>query len=175
MRPCSSKYAIASPPRRIRGKIRCDPRTRRSGAPLRDCAVGREMDMSRRDHSAYVVSGVMDSEGDDPGRWTEPKAKLKFDLYPAPAVFSAKFWVPDFVAKTAQRTLLILVSGKQIGAIPLAKDGLNEIALPCAADLIGQSGFTIVDMNVENPYKDQSGQAFGVVLMRAGFEYQERK
>ncbi len=70
---------------------------------LKEYTVGREMEISRRDHVAYVVSGVMDSDSPDPSRWTTPHAKLKFDLYPAPAEFSAKFWVPDFVAKSGDR------------------------------------------------------------------------
>ena len=72
---------------------------------LKEYTVGREMEIAHPDHAAYVVSGVMDSDSPDPSRWTEPRAKLKFDLYPAPAVFHAKFWVPDFVAKTASRTI----------------------------------------------------------------------
>jgi hypothetical protein len=138
---------------------------------LRDYSVGREMDMARRDYAAYVISGVMGGDSSDSARWTAPEAKLKFDVYPAPAVFSAKFWVPDFVAKTAARTLHVLVDGKTIADYPLNHDGMNEPSFPVPADAISRRGFTIVEMNVENPYKDADGAAFGVVLLRAGFAY----
>lgn len=138
---------------------------------LKDYSVGREMLVARRDHIAYVVSGVMDGASNDPTRWTAPEAKLKFQLYPAPALFSAKFWVPDFVAKTAARTMHILVNGKNIADYPLSKDGMNEPSFPVPTDLITRDGYTIVDMNVEPPYKDKDGTAFGVVLLRAGFTY----
>ncbi len=133
---------------------------------LKDFTVGREMDISRRDHSAYVVSGLQDSDSPHPSRWTDPKATFKFDLYPAPALFKAKFWVPDFVAKSAKRTMHILVNGREIAAYPLDRDGMNEPAFPVPADAITKNGFTVVELNVENPY-----QTFGVVLLKAGFIY----
>ena len=138
---------------------------------LKDYTVGRELDISRRDHAAYIVSGVMDGEGNDPSRWTAPQAKLKFDLYPAPATFSAKFWVPDFVAKTATRTLHILIDGKALADYPLNRDGMNEPSFQVPPELITKNGYTIVDLDVENPYKDPAGNVFGVVLLRAGFNY----
>ena len=139
---------------------------------LKDYSVGREMDISRRDHTAYVVSGVMDGDNPDPSRWTTPHAKLKFDLYPAPAKFTAKFWVPDFVAKTAARTMTISVNGKPVGSLPLSKDGMNEIAFPVASEQITRNGFTIVGMDVSPPWKDAGGIEYGVVLLSAGFHYQ---
>jgi hypothetical protein len=135
---------------------------------LRDYTVGRMMDISRKDHVGYVVSGVMDGDGPGAGRWTEPRAKLKFEVYPASASFTAKFWVPDFVARPTGRKLSILVNGKQAGSVALTKDGMNEIAFPVPRDWITPSGYTIVEMNVDNPYKQ-----FGVVLLKAGFTYCE--
>jgi len=140
---------------------------------LRDYAVGRETDTGRRDFAAYVVSGVSDGEIGNPTRWTSPSAKLKFELYPAPAEFSAKFWLPDFVANSGSRTLAISVNGSEIGVLPLTHEGMNEISYPVPASLISRDGFTLVDMNVTNPYRDKSGQEFGVVLLRAGFRYRQ--
>jgi hypothetical protein len=139
---------------------------------LRDYTVGREMDGEHRDFGAYIVSGVMEGDFGNPTRWTKPRARLKFDLYPAPALFTATFWVPDYVAKTALRTLIVLVNGKEVGSYPLTKDGMNEISFPVPANLITRDGFTLVDMNVVNPYKDAGGAEFGVVLLRAGFAWQ---
>lgn len=141
---------------------------------LKDYGVGREMQVSRRDHAAYLISGVRDGDNTDPTRWTAPHAALKFDLYPAPAVFTAKFWVPDFVAKSAARTLTISVNGKEIGALALSHDGMNEISFPVPADRITLNGFTIVSMDVTNPWKDTGGIEYGVLLLRAGFEYNPR-
>ena len=138
---------------------------------LKDYAVGREMEITRRDHVAYVVSGVMDSDSPDPSRWTTPQARLKFDLYPAAAVFRAKFWVPDFVAKTAVRTMTVSVNGKSVGALPLSHDGMNEIGFAVPASQITLNGFTMVDLDVSNPWKDAGGIEYGVVLLSAGFEY----
>jgi hypothetical protein len=148
-----------------------DPAESRRLHILKDYSVGREMVMARRDHSAYVVSGVMDGDGTDEGRWTAPRATLKFELYPAPAVFSAKFWVPDFVAKSGVRVMHILVNGKALADYPLNRDGMNEPSFPVPAALMTRDGFTIVELNVENPWKDKDGTAFGVVLLRAGFSY----
>jgi hypothetical protein len=139
---------------------------------LKDYAVGREMEITRRDHVAYVVSGVMDSDSPDPSRWTTPRAQLKFDLYPAAAVFHARFWVPDFVAKTATRTMAVSVNGKPVGSQPLSHDGMNEIRFPVPASRITLNGFTIVEVDVTNPWKDAAGVEYGVVLLSAGFEYQ---
>ena len=141
---------------------------------LRDYTVGREMDVTHRDFGAYVVSGVMDGDFNNPTRWTTPHVKLKFDLYPAPALFTAKFWVPDFVAKTSARSLTVLVNGKEVGSLALSKDGMNEISFPVPANFITANGFTIVDMNVANPYRDPAGTEFGVVLLRAGFAWPTR-
>ncbi|HKD05333.1 MAG TPA: hypothetical protein VKB79_05465 [Bryobacteraceae bacterium] len=138
---------------------------------LKDYAVGREMDMSRRDHSAYVISGLMDGDGSQPSRWIAPHAKFKYDLYPADAVFSMKFWVPDFVAKGDTRSLTISVDGAVIGTIPLSHDGMNEIRLPVAAKLITLNGFTMVGIDVNKPWRDKDGVEYGIVLLRAGFEY----
>jgi hypothetical protein len=138
---------------------------------LRDFSVGREMVIARRDYPAYIVSGLIPGDPHDPGRWTEPKTRLKFDVYPAPAIFSTKFWAPDFVTKSGVRTLTILVNGNQIGSVVLTHDGTNQISFPVAAGFISGAGYTIVDMNVDNPYKEPGGQALGVILMNAGFEY----
>jgi hypothetical protein len=142
---------------------------------LADYAVGREVDMGRRDHAAYVVSGLMDGDNPDPSRWTEPKSRYKFDVHPEPTDFHLKFWVPDFITKSGVRKLSILVNGREIGVVPLRKDGINELRFPVPAALISPSGtYTYVDLNVDNPWKDGSGMAFGIILMRAGFDYTPR-
>jgi hypothetical protein len=138
---------------------------------MRDFAVGRQMVIARRDYPAYVISGVNDGDPKDPGRWTQPQARLKFDVYPAPAIFTTKFWAPDFMTKSAVRTLNVLVNGNQIGSLRLSKDGMNEIGFPVPADAISSTGYTIVDMNVDNPWKEPSGERLGVILMEAGFNY----
>ena len=142
---------------------------------LRDYAVAREMDISRRDYAAYVVSGLIDGDITGPSRWTEPRAKFKFDLYPAPTILSLKFWVPDFVAKTAVRKLSIVVNGKEVGTVPLSKDGMNEASFPVPASLISRAGYTFVEMNVAHPYTDEKGDRYGIVLLRAGFTYQPQR
>ncbi|MCU1326477.1 MAG: hypothetical protein JWN34_1847 [Bryobacterales bacterium] len=139
---------------------------------LADYTVGREIDMGRKDHGAYVVSGLMDGDNPDPSRWTEPKSRYKFDVHPELTDFHAKFWVPDFVTRTGQSRLVILVNGHEIGTLPLTKDGSNEIRFPVPASAISPGGtYTYVDLNVEKPWKDPNGMAFGVILMNAGFDY----
>ncbi|MDQ1471587.1 MAG: hypothetical protein QOJ99_3067 [Bryobacterales bacterium] len=66
------------------------------------------------------------------------------------------------------------MNGNEVGSLPLFKDGMNEICFPVPAKFITQNGFTIVDMDVANPYKDPAGNELGVVLMRAGSEYSGR-
>ena len=65
----------------------------------------------------------------------------------------------------------ILVDGKPVADYPLNHDGMNEPSFEVPAADIAKSGFTIVEMDVENPYKDPDGSEFGVVLLRAGFTY----
>ena len=140
-----------------------------------DVTLGRFMSIARKDHSAYIVSGVMDSDSPDPSRWTDPEATFRFDIYPAPAEFHAKFWVPDLVAKTADRQLAILVNGKQVALLPMKQDGMNEIRVPVPAATISRKGYTQVGMNVQNPWKDASGKAYGVVILNAGIDYATMK
>jgi hypothetical protein len=138
---------------------------------LRYYTVGREMDMSNRDRSAYVVSGLQDEERRGESRWMAPHACFKFDLYPAPAIFSTKFWVTDEMAKSANETLSIGVNGTRLRTVPLTQAGMNAVSFPVPGNLISAAGYTLVDMDVANPFKDKNGIKHGVVMLRAGFEY----
>jgi hypothetical protein len=142
---------------------------------LRDYTVGGEMDMSKRDHSAYVVKGLLDSKEQNISRWTLPHAEFKFKVYPVSSNLTVKFWLPDEVARKGQRTLSVLVDGTEVGKIGLSQSGMNEACLPVPARLISPAGYTLVDMDVTNPYKDKNGFELGVVLLRAGFEYAKEK
>ena len=80
--------------------------------------------------------------------------------------------MPDFVAKTGDRELKILVNGHEVGQATLRKDGTNDVRFPMPGSLISPSGeFTFVDLDVSNPWHDASGTAFGVILMNMGFDY----
>jgi hypothetical protein len=83
--------------------------------------------------------------------------------------------LPDEVARKGQRTLSVLVDGTEVGKIGLSQSGMNEACLPVPARLISPAGYTLVDMDVTNPYKDKNGFELGVVLLRAGFEYAKEK
>ena len=136
-----------------------------------DFPVGRFMSIGRKDHVAYILSGVQDSDNPDPSRWTDPSSKYRFDIYPAAAEFHAKFWVPDFVSKTGVRNLEVLVNGHAVGLAPLNHDGMDEIRFPVPASAISRNGFTVVELKVDNPWKDAAGNAFGVIIVNAGFDY----
>ncbi len=136
-----------------------------------DMTLGRFMSIARKDHAAYIISGVMDGDNPDPSRWTAPSSRYRFDLYPAASEFHAKFWVPDFVSKTGARQLTVLVNDHAIGAFPLNHDGMNEIRFPVPASVLSRSGYTQVELKVDNPWKDAAGNAFGVIILNAGFDY----
>jgi hypothetical protein len=138
---------------------------------LKNYSLGRKVEMTHRDHSAYVVSGVRDYDGPDPGRWTEPDAKFKFDVYPASSVYVAKFWISDAIANTRKSLMSISVNGNQIGTILLSHQGMNEVNFPVAADQISRKGISVVEMKVQNPWRDRDGMEYGVILLSAGFEY----
>jgi len=70
--------------------------------------------------------------------------------------------------------MTVTVNGKQIGSLPLSRDGMNQIQFPVSPDQITLNGFTIVDLDVANPWKDAATE-YGVVLLNAGFEYQPRR
>jgi hypothetical protein len=136
---------------------------------LRDYSVAREMDMSRADHSAYVVSGLKDVESDQPARWTDPRARFKFKLHEAPTIFTAKFWVPEVVALPSGRNLSILLNDRELGAVSLDKPGMNEVRYSVPPNIVRENEYTFVEMNVTNPYVDADHVEYGVVLLRAGF------
>ncbi|MEQ1949563.1 MAG: hypothetical protein ABL995_20395 [Bryobacteraceae bacterium] len=141
---------------------------------LRNYTVGRSVAFYRPDHSAYVVSGVKDFDGPDEGRWTEPKATLKFDLYPADTTLAVRYWVAPFVAEGPEKTLTVRVNGNAVGATSLSESGEKEIRLPVKAAQISALGFTLVDLEVDHPYKDPGGEEFGIILFQVGFEYKSR-
>ena len=125
---------------------------------LRGYKVGREMDIARPDHSAYVVSGLMDGADNLPSRWTAPRAEFKFQprdqAESPPTAFTAKYWVAPFVAAApAVRTLSVLVDGQLIGKLKLDQDGMKDIRLPVPGKFLRESGYTLVEMDVDNPYK----------------------
>lgn len=136
---------------------------------LRNYQVTNEMDMTRRDHSAYVVYGLKDGTGPETYRWTAPKAKFKFKLGPSPTVVTAKIFIPEFL-KSNERVLILRVNGQEVGRFPFSKDGIQEITFKIPRIVSSGSGYTFLDMDVENPYKDEKG-VYGVVLLRAGFDY----
>ena len=138
---------------------------------LADYAVGRFMDIARRDHAAYVVSGLMDGDSPEPSRWTAPKLSLKYELAPVPCDFYMKFWAPDFVTKSGKRTLSLVINGKELSAIPLEHDGMNEFRMPVPPSAITPAGYTMVDLIVQNPWKDTNNIEYGVIILKAGFEY----
>jgi hypothetical protein len=137
---------------------------------LRNYTVGRHMSIMSRDHGAYVVSGVLDGEMGNPGRWTKDKATLKFDLYPADSVFSLRYFVADPVV-AQKETLTISINGNPAGVISLDTAGLKDSTFAVPAKWITRNGFTLVDLTVSNPFRDAGGNLLGVVLSSAGFEY----
>lgn len=136
---------------------------------LRNYTVGSEVDMRRADRSAYAVFGLKDEDSAEPSRWLASTAQFKFRPAAGSRFFTIKFWVPDFVAKPQSRTLMILVNGTQIGSVRLTKEGTNQDTFAIPATLLRKEGFTLVDINVSNPYKDAEGNDYGVILFRMGF------
>jgi hypothetical protein len=140
---------------------------------LRYYSVGFETRFANLDHSAYVVSGIMDGGGYDSGRWTEPRATLKFRV-PArgSTVLTTDFYVADLLVTNPPRTLSIFVGGSQVGIVQLTHEGEQRLRWPIESSLINPpTKFTMVDFAVDNPYTDADGQAFGVVLTHVGFEF----
>ena len=135
---------------------------------LRDYAPGRHFDTARGDGIGYVVSGVR-ALGRK-GWWTAGSAKLKFDLYPADALLRLRFWVPDNVASGAVRHLSVVVGGETVGYVELTQRELNEVRFPVSSRSLNGSGFTIVELNVDDPVRE-GGEEFGVVLLSADFDY----
>ena len=141
---------------------------------LQDYLPGKTFDTERLDHTGYIVSGITDSSRRGAGYWTARSARLKFDLYPADATLTLKFWLPNFVATGEQRNLSVIVGGETIGNVALSHAGENTAELHAPARLINPSGFTILEMNVDRPYV-KDGQEFGVVLLLADFKYAEKR
>lgn len=137
---------------------------------LEDYAPGRYFDTDRRDRIGYVVSGILVAAPRTGGWWTTRAAKLKFDLYPADSTLALKFWVPHMVATGKKRTLSVLVSGNPVGTAPLTHEGMNELRFEVPARTINVSGFTILELDVDDPYMEGS-QDFGIIILRAGFDY----
>jgi hypothetical protein len=136
---------------------------------LEDYQPGRLFDARRMDSVGYPVSGLIDCDRSSGSCWTTRATRLKFDLYPADSRLRVRFWVPDYVAN-ADRRLAISVDEEYVGTVPLTKAGENDVEFAVPARAIDASGFTVLKMDVDNPYT-KDGQEYGVVLMSAGFDY----
>jgi hypothetical protein len=137
---------------------------------LQDYAPGRYFDVDRADRAGYAVSGLLTSGRRGDGWWTMRSAKLKFDVYPADSILMLKFYVSHAVAAGKTRNLSVIVDGVAVGTVALAHEGMNDLRFPVPARLINNAGFTILELDVDDPYTEGS-QEYGVVVMRAGFEY----
>ncbi len=136
---------------------------------LRYASVGSEMSFGSIDHFGYVVSGIIDNNSHDPGRWTEQKAILKFHVWPMDAILSSDMFIPKGVIATPPRNLSVLVNGTQVGVVPLSREGGQQIRFPVRSSLVTKDGFTLVEFAVDRPYRE-GNQDYGVILVHVGFE-----
>jgi hypothetical protein len=139
---------------------------------LRHYQAGRHMNILNRDHGAYIVSGVIEGEPDNPGRWTKEKATLKFDIYPADAKLTIRYFVADAIL-AQHESLTVAVNGNEAGKVALDSTGSKENSFAIPAKWISPGGYTLVDLSVSNPYRDVTGQLLGVVLTSADFDYRQ--
>jgi hypothetical protein len=137
---------------------------------LKDFTPGRTFDTAHADSIGYVVSGVRSMGQGSGGWWTMRSARLKFDVYPADSVLSLEFFVPHTVATGRKRELSVIVDGQPAGTVDLANEGMNHQRFPVPAQAINRSGYTIVELNVDDPYTEGAEQ-YGVVLLQAAFDY----
>jgi hypothetical protein len=137
---------------------------------LKDFTPGRTFDTAHADSIGYVVSGVRTLGQGSGGWWTMRSARLKFDVYPADSVLSLEFFVPDTVATGKRRELSVIVDAETAGTVDLTKEGMHHDRFPVPARTINGSGFTIVELNVDDPYSEGDEQ-YGVVLRQAAFDY----
>ncbi len=137
---------------------------------LQDYLPGRHFDSNRIDHAAYLVSGFLDSGRRSAGYWTTRSATLKFDIYPADSRLKLKFWLPDDEVTGLGRNLSAFVDGEVVGTAALIHSGENNADFAVPAHAINASGFTILELNVNKPYR-KDNQEYGVVLSEAGFDY----
>jgi hypothetical protein len=74
------------------------------------------------------------------------------------------------VATGKQRLLSVMVEGQSAGTVDLTKEGMHRDRFPVPARAINRSGYTIVELNVDDPYREGDEQ-YGVVLRQAAFDY----
>jgi hypothetical protein len=137
---------------------------------LKDYTPGRTFNTEHADSIGYVVSGVRTLGQGSNGWWTMQSGRLKFDVYPADSVLTLEFFVPHTVATGKQRLLSVIVDGEKAGTVDLTKEGMHDDQFPVPARAINASGFTIVELNVDDPYREGDEQ-YGVVLREAAFDY----
>jgi len=137
---------------------------------LKDYTPGRTFNTEHADSIGYVVSGVRTLGQGSGGWWTMQSGRLKFDVYPADSVLKLEFFVPHTVATGKQRLLSVIVDGVTAGTVDLTKEGMHHDQFPVPARAINGSGFTIVELNVDDPYREGDEQ-YGVVLRQAAFDY----
>jgi hypothetical protein len=137
---------------------------------LQDYLPGRYFDTGRADRAGYVVSGLLTSGQGSGGWWTTRSARLKFDVYPAESILTLKFFVPHGVATGKARNLSVMVGGDAVGGSALTREGWNEVHFAVPARSINASGFTILELDVDDPYRE-GDQEYGIVLEQAGFDY----
>jgi hypothetical protein len=137
---------------------------------LKDYRPGRTFNTEHADSIGYVVSGVRTLGQGSGGWWTMRSGRLKFDVYPADCVLTLEFFVPHTVATGKQRLLSVIVDGQPAGTVDLTKEGMHHDRFPVPARDINASGFTIVELNVDDPYSE-GDEEYGVVLREAAFDY----
>lgn len=137
---------------------------------LKDYTPGRTFHTDHADGIGYVVSGLRTSGPGSGGWWTRQSARLKFDVYPADCVLTLEFFVPHPVATGKRRELSVIVDGETAGTVDLTREGMHHEQFQVPARAINDRGFTIVELNVNDPYSE-GGEQYGVVLLRALFDY----
>ena len=152
--------------RTVRLNILLDEKTRKP-------AGGEMLVVGHPDQWAYYVDGVLTGEPTANSYWTVAAPHLKFLLKPAVQyAFTCHFYLPgQTFEKTGPVTIRYFIGDHPLDRVTFSSPGEYRFRHEASVAWIEPQDFTVVKMEVENPYiAPADGAKLGFLLLSAGFE-----
>jgi hypothetical protein len=136
-------------------------------------AGGEMLVVGREDQDAFYVADVLTGEPHAEAYWTLDAPQLKFALKPSVAyAYRVRFYLPgQTFEKTGPVTIRFYINDRLLDQVRYNLPGQQIFREPVPPKWIPSNGFTVVKMEVANPYiAPADGAKLGFLLQSAGFE-----
>jgi hypothetical protein len=134
--------------------------------------IGENMTVSSADAYKYFVDGIIMCPPKSVNCWTLDAPELKFWLSSTrDRIFSAQFnLAKDTFQQTGPLVIDYFINGRPLERVRYTEDGDHTYRHAVPADWLRTDDYTIVKMQVRNPYiAPADGAKLGILLMSAGF------